>query len=288
MFVLSMVLGFILLASIKELVRFINGLVKLKSTTTPNIALLWNLAFISVIQALFGTNTVFISTLTGHDMRGYHCQLDAAINTSCAFGMIFQLTTLCVVQINPKFHGDGYLKKIAPSFCIVWGVSWAVLPLFGIGKWVPHCKGVYCCLDFTSDNFYDQSYFVLLTVFGFALPVCLMVTLSFLPTKIERTNTALNDETYSYQSHGLKNIFPIVFVFTILWVPTGVVATLRMLGFNEYISDYIDLFDILCGFCSYVTLCHMLSNQLEHILEKKGKNMKLTNGHLNANDLKFE
>ena len=138
----------------------------------------WSLAAASLLQSFLG---IFV-------LSNYVSCKGFVISTICTEVATFcLLALLCVGQIyarnillDPIFN---FIIFLFPWFS---GAFWAIFPFFGYGKYGKLNKVFFCVLNWGSENKIDRIYFNGLILFGFAIPISLVVWSHIKNRKVQR------------------------------------------------------------------------------------------------------
>ena len=257
---IKILFGLLLGATTYTLVKLISSLgiierfhVRLCET---NVVILWGIVVATVIQIIFGTSILFITTLKDGAKEGFLCDLDGFATSACTFVIINQFALLCCCCCC-DYSKRGLLKVIG-ILCICWSlpIFWSSLPFFGIGKYIPHGNQSFCCLNWESENIYDVIYFYALFIFAFLPPSLVIISSIF-----KRNIREVNDE---YQVH--LRVHWIALLFLLLWVPFGGTTMHTLFGYKT--SGTAELVALVSGLTSYVIVPYLLSRQLDSFRSK--------------------
>ena len=237
--------------------KLLKDLSKIQSAiSTSQRTIHWGLGAAMLIQTVFGTSILFVSSFKGGiSEQGLQCQIDGFATSTTTFAIINQFVLMCFaskVQI-PKVLENNIGRFLA----LCWGVAvfLTCLPFFGIGKYIPHGNGSFCCLNWRSDNIYDQVYFYMMLLIAFIIP-SLLIGYS---RTIQRDNT---DNQVEPDNQDIKEavVFPVALMFLSLWVPFGGATMHSLSGFDT--PGDVELLAVIFGLSSYVALPFILCRQL--------------------------
>ena len=144
--------------------------------------LMINLALADIFIVAFGYPISIQANLRGEFLESSHCVWVGFINGAVGITSIFTLSEMVVVSYfgvkqintsNSKLSGHQILCLIGGAW--LYGGLCMLPPLLGWNRFVLASSKVSCCPDWAGQSAPDTSYNLLLVVFGFFLPLTVMV-----------------------------------------------------------------------------------------------------------------
>jgi len=274
----STTFGIILCLSSYISMEFLDALStrRLRNTSSLRVrrVLLWSIGVANIMQTMFGTLLLFLSSFTDGLKPGIRCNTDGFTTSAMTF-VIINIITIMVVTYCNKHR----MKYVEENLKTVIGVCWgfplliSAFPFLGIGKYVPHGNGSFCCLDWTSRKPNDLLYFYTLLVVAFAMPCSFIVGSKIQEKKQIGCNEDDADEKEkgrSIRNKDTDSTFCIAMIFMLLWVPYGITTLYTLLGYSP--SHEGENIALVSGLLSFVVLPFFMTRTLLPKPERPGVN----------------
>ena len=144
--------------------------------------LMINLALADIFIVAFGYPISIQANLSGKLLESSQCVWAGFINGAVGITSIFTLTEMVVVSYFgvKQVNTNTSRLSIRQATCLI-GSAWLygglcmLPPLFGWNRFVLASSKVSCCPDWAGESVADTIYNLLLVVFGFFLPLIVMV-----------------------------------------------------------------------------------------------------------------
>jgi len=236
---------------------------------------LWGINIAILLQVMFGTAVLFLSSFSGGmEEGGWTCNVDAFVTSSTTFAVINLVALLCYISNNNNNNNNNTShllpKNVHPLLLLVcWGIPVLLssLPFMGIGKYIPHGHNTFCCLDWRSEATQDRIYFYTMFIIQFLIPSLFILYhgtkhRNDTTTTYNNDTTTYNNDTTTYNNDGqpVNMIFHTALLFLTLWLPYGVTTVHSLLG--HHIAGQVEFVAVVCGLCSFVVLPLLLSQWL--------------------------
>lgn len=166
-----------LISFITNLFIFVVFMVSKSLHTTSNV-LLFNLALTDWLITVFGIPIQLSNLIDGrNNTKGSYCDLAGILTLVPFLATNFNMTLIAVhryfmIVRNNIYHKLFTWRNILLYVTTVWFVSilLAILPLFGLGRYVYNVGRSHCMVDWS----YNQGYLILLQMISYSIPITLM------------------------------------------------------------------------------------------------------------------
>ena len=270
--------GVIFCSTIYLSTKLIKDLLRCQANlSTIHRTILWGISLATFVQTLFGTSVLFLSSFKGGITDpGLQCQVDGFATSTTTFAIINQVAVLCYTTKAHARISHVLSRHIGGVVAACWVVPvlFAVLPFVGIGQYVPHGNGSFCCLDWSSTATTDRVYFYVMFLVAFIIPSLLILySKAHMSTAVEssrdnkiaasnKNNEIITTELTNQPSEELikmDTVFTTAMLFLALWLPYGATMLHSLLGFDT--PGSVEHVAVIFGLSSYIVLPFVLSKQ---------------------------
>ncbi|CAF1138103.1 unnamed protein product [Rotaria sordida] len=209
--IIGSILIFVSIISIIFNIRFIYWSLYHRNLHTRHYSLILSMIFSSISETIVMTPSIFIQCLFCHRLcSSFYCQFEGFVSYLNGCVHMFTLMMISFIRYATVFETNtlnlfiGQHSYWTIIICWLFGLIFALPPLFNWNKYIPEGIGFHCGLNWFDRSFSSRIYFILAFTFIYFIPLILLLIINiYIYCKIR---SLLYDGKVA-QSNVLLNIF---------------------------------------------------------------------------------
>ncbi|XP_040577306.1 blue-sensitive opsin isoform X2 [Lepeophtheirus salmonis] len=215
---------------------------RIPKVRSPFNILILNLIVTEFVVSFFGIPVDFLSSFNrGWKYGEGFCKVVGFVLTAMGIGSVYTLTILALVRLCIIFKKN-YTLTLRGSFCYIGGIwlsSFFITapPLLGWGDYIPEKSGMSCAPNWESPS--SLTYIIYLFLFGFFLPVLVIITCNVKVALFLKKNTASKSMSSSVRGIAKRHernstiiLMVMTLAFFIAWLPYTICSLYVVFGGN--------------------------------------------------------